>query len=57
MCTMWLDVSAAVGEPASLAATYYPASTPDPIVLVCLPGGTYNCAYWHLDVRVPADTN
>src|SRR5579875_1985642 len=45
-----LDVSAAVGETASLAATYYPAGTPNPTVLVCLPGGTYNRAYWHLDV-------
>lgn len=45
-----LDVSAVVGEPASLAATYYPAATPNPTVLVCLPGGTYNRGYWHLDV-------
>jgi len=47
---VWLDVTEAVGEPASLAATYYPAAAADPIVLVCLPGGTYNRAYWHLDV-------
>jgi pimeloyl-ACP methyl ester carboxylesterase len=45
-----LDVSEVVGESASLAATYYPATAPDPTVLVCLPGGTYNRAYWHLDV-------
>ncbi|OBI50037.1 lysophospholipase [Mycobacterium kyorinense] len=45
-----LDVSAAVGEPASLAATHYAAGTPNPTVLVCLPGGTYNRGYWHLDV-------
>ncbi|MGA8545467.1 MAG: alpha/beta hydrolase [Mycobacterium sp.] len=48
--TVWLDVGEVVGEPASLAATYYPAVTPNPIVLVCLPGGTYNRVYWHLDV-------
>lgn len=42
------DVSAAVGTPASLAASYYPAATPSSPVLVCLPGGTYNRAYWHL---------
>jgi pimeloyl-ACP methyl ester carboxylesterase len=46
---VWLDVGEAVGEPAVLAATYYPAATPKAI-LVCLPGGTYNRAYWHLDV-------
>lgn len=45
-----LDVSGAVGEAASLAASYYPASTPNSTVLVCLPGGTYNRGYWHLDV-------
>ncbi|PQM48873.1 alpha/beta hydrolase [Mycobacterium talmoniae] len=44
-----LDVSAAVGEPATLAATVYPAATPDPGVLVCLPGGTYNRGYWHFE--------
>jgi pimeloyl-ACP methyl ester carboxylesterase len=48
--TVRLDISAVIGEPASLAATYYPAATPNPTVLVCLPGGTYNRAYWHLDV-------
>jgi pimeloyl-ACP methyl ester carboxylesterase len=48
--SVWFDVGEVVGEPASLAATYYPADTPNPIVLVCLPGGTYNRAYWHLDV-------
>lgn len=48
--TVWFDVGAVVGERASLAATYYPAATPNPTVLVCLPGGTYNRAYWHLDV-------
>lgn len=46
------DVTAVVGEQASLAATYYPA--PDrsaaPAVLVCLPGGTYSREYWDLDV-------
>jgi pimeloyl-ACP methyl ester carboxylesterase len=45
-----LGVGEVVGESAALAATYYPAATPDPPVLVCLPGGTYNRAYWHLDV-------
>lgn len=45
-----LDVSEAVGETASLAATYYPADAPNPTVLVCLPGGTYNRGYWHLDM-------
>jgi pimeloyl-ACP methyl ester carboxylesterase len=48
--TVWLDVSRVVGEPASLAATYYPADATNPTVLVCLPGGTYNRVYWHLDV-------
>src|SRR5947209_4236933 len=37
--TVWFDVGAALGERASLAATYYPAATPNPTVLVCLPGG------------------
>jgi pimeloyl-ACP methyl ester carboxylesterase len=50
MSELRLDVSEAVGEPASLAATYYPAGTPNAAVLVCLPGGTYNRGYWHLDV-------
>ncbi|ORA08678.1 alpha/beta hydrolase [Mycobacterium asiaticum DSM 44297] len=47
------DVSAALGEPASLAATYYPARTAEPggAVLCCLPGGTYSRRYW--DLRVP----
>ncbi|ORW09999.1 alpha/beta hydrolase [Mycobacterium kyorinense] len=45
-----LDVSEAVGETASLAASYYPSHVPNPTVLVCLPGGTYNRGYWHLDV-------
>lgn len=52
------DVSDAVGEHATLAATYYSAPTSDSGsnsgsasgVLVCLPGGTYNRAYWHLDI-------
>ncbi|OBK24286.1 alpha/beta hydrolase [Mycobacterium asiaticum] len=46
------DVSAALGEPASLAATYYPARTADPrgAVLCCLPGGTYSRHYWDLHV-------
>jgi pimeloyl-ACP methyl ester carboxylesterase len=48
--TLWFDVGEVVGEPASLATTYYPAATPNPTVLVCLPGGTYNRAYWHFDV-------
>ncbi len=48
--TVWLDVGEVVGEPASLAATHYPTAAPNPTVLVCLPGGTYNRAYWHFDV-------
>lgn len=44
------DVSDAVGEQASLAATYYPARTGGATVglLVCLPGGTYSRDYWDL---------
>ncbi|BBZ11301.1 alpha/beta hydrolase [Mycobacterium branderi] len=52
-----LDVSDAVGETASLAASYYPAGAPNPAVLVCLPGGTYNRGYWHLDVPGHAGYN
>jgi hypothetical protein len=46
------DVSDVVGEQASLAATYYPARTGTAagVVLVCLPGGTYNRDYWDLAV-------
>jgi pimeloyl-ACP methyl ester carboxylesterase len=46
------DVSEVIGEPASLAATYYPARGGEqaPAVLVCLPGGTYSRAYWDLDI-------
>ena len=46
------DVSDAVGEQASLAATYYPRRTDDAAgaVLVCLPGGTYSREYWDLNV-------
>lgn len=46
-----LDVSDAIGEPASLAATYYPARTSAAnAVLVCLPGGTYSREYWDLEI-------
>jgi pimeloyl-ACP methyl ester carboxylesterase len=46
-----LDVSDAVGERASLAATYYPARTgAAAAVLVCLPGGTYSREYWDLGI-------
>lgn len=45
-----LEVSDVVGESATLAATVYPAATPNPRALVCLPGGTYNRSYWHFDV-------
>lgn len=45
------DVSSAVGERASLAATYYPArGGAAAAVLVCLPGGTYSREYWDLDI-------
>ncbi|WP_407688303.1 alpha/beta fold hydrolase [Mycobacterium sp. HUMS_1102779] len=44
------DVSEAIGEDASLAATYYPARAGAGAVLVCLPGGTYSRAYWDLDI-------
>jgi pimeloyl-ACP methyl ester carboxylesterase len=46
------DVSDVIGEPASLAATYYPARTGRDAgaVLVCLPGGTYSREYWDLNV-------
>lgn len=45
------DVSNAVGEQASLAATYYPArGGAAAAVLVCLPGGTYSREYWDLDI-------
>jgi pimeloyl-ACP methyl ester carboxylesterase len=46
------DVSQAIGEQASLAATYYPARRRDaaPALLVCLPGGTYSREYWDLEV-------
>jgi pimeloyl-ACP methyl ester carboxylesterase len=49
---MRFDVSDAIGEQASLAATHYPArgGLPAGAVLVCLPGGTYNRDYWDLDV-------
>ncbi|OCB08252.1 alpha/beta fold hydrolase [Mycobacterium intracellulare] len=47
-----LDVSGAIGERASLAATYYPARTgaAAAAVLVCLPGGTYSREYWDLEI-------
>lgn len=49
---MRLDVSEAIGEQASLAATYYPApnGAAARAVLVCLPGGTYSREYWDLDI-------
>lgn len=44
------DVSDVLGQPASLAATYYPARTDAArvAVLLCLPGGTYSREYWDL---------
>lgn len=47
-----IDVSDAISERASLAATYYPARTADAAaaVLVCLPGGTYSREYWDLNI-------
>lgn len=52
------DVSAVVGEPAGLAATFYPAAgRPGGRVLVCLPGGTYNRSYWHFEVPGHAGYN
>jgi pimeloyl-ACP methyl ester carboxylesterase len=48
---MRLDVSEAVGEEASLAATYYPArGATAGALLVCLPGGTYSREYWDLRI-------
>lgn len=49
---MRFDVGDAIGEQASLAATYYPATggAAAPAVLVCLPGGTYSREYWDLDI-------
>ena len=49
---MRFDVSDAIGEEASLAATYYPARGRGPgvAVLVCLPGGTYSREYWDLTI-------
>ncbi|OBG42436.1 lysophospholipase [Mycobacterium alsense] len=49
---MRFDVSDAIGEQASLAATYYPAAdgAAAPAVLVCLPGGTYSREYWDLNI-------
>ncbi|OBB92597.1 alpha/beta hydrolase [Mycobacterium sp. 852002-40037_SCH5390672] len=46
------DVSEVVGEPASLAATYYPArgGAETGALLVCLPGGTYSREYWDLNI-------
>jgi pimeloyl-ACP methyl ester carboxylesterase len=50
--SMRFDVSDAIGEQASLAATYYPPRNRDAAaaVLVCLPGGTYSREYWDLNV-------
>jgi pimeloyl-ACP methyl ester carboxylesterase len=47
-----VDVSAAIGEQASLAATYYPArgGSTAGALLVCLPGGTYSREYWDLHI-------
>jgi pimeloyl-ACP methyl ester carboxylesterase len=50
---MRFDVSDAIGEQASLAATYYPATggaDAGRAVLVCLPGGTYSRDYWDLNI-------
>jgi alpha-beta hydrolase superfamily lysophospholipase len=47
-----LDVSDAIGEQASLAATYHPArgGAAARALLVCLPGGTYSREYWDLNI-------
>lgn len=45
------DIGDVVGEPASLAATYYPTGAQAAALLVCLPGGTYSREYW--DLRIP----
>lgn len=53
---MRFDVSDAIGEQASLAATYYqpPGGAGSSAVLVCLPGGTYSREYW--DLNIPGRT-
>lgn len=50
--SLTFDVGEVVGEPASLAATYYPApdAADTAALLVCLPGGTYSREYWDLDI-------
>lgn len=50
--SLTFDVSEIVGEPASLAATYYPArdAVDTAALLVCLPGGTYSRDYWDLNI-------
>ncbi len=47
---MRFDVGDVIGEPASLAATYYPAPSGAGTILVCLPGGTYSREYWDLNI-------
>jgi pimeloyl-ACP methyl ester carboxylesterase len=47
-----IDVSEAVGETATLAASYYPprGDSVAGALLVCLPGGTYSREYWDLHI-------
>ena len=46
------DVSDSFPGSASIAGTYFApnGSASDRPLLVCIPGGTYNCSYWDLDV-------
>jgi pimeloyl-ACP methyl ester carboxylesterase len=50
--SLTFDVGEVAGQPASLAATYYPArDVADAVaLLVCLPGGTYSRDYWDLTI-------
>ncbi|UGQ11999.1 alpha/beta fold hydrolase [Yinghuangia sp. ASG 101] len=46
------DVGEAIGEPATIAGSYFPHTGPGAAkaVLVCLPGGTYDRGYFDLEV-------
>lgn len=48
--SLTFDVGEVAGQPASLAATYYPARDDTVALLVCLPGGTYSRDYWDLTI-------
>ncbi|RAU99663.1 alpha/beta hydrolase [Mycobacterium colombiense] len=48
--SLTFDVGEVTGQPASLAATYYPARDAAVALLVCLPGGTYSRDYWDLHI-------